>query len=154
MGKDYRRTVARNRKAFHDYHIETTLEAGIVLLGTEVKSIRDGKVSFTDSYAAVDGDQVLLHSLHISPYGHGTTSNHDPKRPRVLLLHRQEIEKLRSRVAERGYTVVPLEIYFSGSWVKVQLGLARGKRQYDKREAIKRREQDRETQVALRRARE
>lgn len=150
MNDKYRRIVATNRKARHDYHIESTVEAGIVLQGTEVKSLREGNISFVDSYASIQGDTVLLHNVHISPYDKGNRFNHEPRRDRVLLLHKREINKLRARVTERGYTLVPLEVHFSGSLVKVTLGLARGKKQYDKRETTRRREQDREAAAAMR----
>lgn len=145
----YHRTVATNRKARFHYHVESTLEAGIVLLGTEVKSLRDGKVNFQDSYASINGYTVTLHGVHISPYGHGNINNHEPTRDRRLLLHRREIDKLRGRVNERGYTLVPLEVYFSGNYAKVKLGLCRGKKQHDKRAAIQEREQQREAKAAL-----
>src|SRR5215216_6302677 len=138
--------VATNRKAFHNYAIEDKFEAGIVLKGTEVKSLRDGKVQLRDSYASVDQrGEVFLHHCHISPYSHGNLMNHDPDRPRKLLLHRKEINKLLGKTLQKGLTLVPLRIYFSpGGKAKVELGLAKGKKQYDRRESIKTREAGRE----------
>lgn len=142
--------VATNRKAFHDYHIEETLEAGIVLRGTEVKSLRQGLVNLRDSYAAVERGEVFLHNCHISPYSHGNILNHDPLRPRKLLLHRKEINKLIGRTQQKGLTLIPLRIYFSPrGHAKVELALARGKKQYDRREAIKEREAGREVERAM-----
>ena len=142
--------VATNRKAFHDYAIEDKFEAGIVLKGTEVKSLRDGKVQLRDSYASVDHGEVFLHHCHISPYSHGNLMNHDPDRPRKLLLHRKEINKLLGKTLQKGLTLVPLRIYFSpGGKAKVELGLAKGKKQYDRRESIKTREAGREVDRAM-----
>ena len=142
--------VATNRKAFHDYAIEDKFEAGIVLKGTEVKSLRDGKVHLRDSYATVDHDEVFLHHCHISPYSHGNYMNHDPDRPRKLLLHRKEINKLLGKTQQKGLTLVPLRIYFSpGGKAKVELALAKGKKQYDRRESIKEREAGREVDRAM-----
>jgi len=144
------KVVATNRKAFHDYHIEEKLEAGIVLKGTEVKSLREGQVNLRDSYASVDHGEVVLHHCHISPYSHGNIMNHDPIRPRKLLLHRKEINKLLGKTQQKGLTLVPLRIYFSPRGLaKVELALARGKRQYDRREAIKQREAGREVERAI-----
>lgn len=142
-------TVATNRKARHDYTIESTLEAGIVLLGTEVKSLRLGKVAIKDSYARFEGGELFLHNLHISPYEEGGDENRDPCRPRKLLLHRHELKRLIGRTQERGYTLVPLQIYFKNGLAKIELALARGKRQYDKRESIKKRIVEREQEAAL-----
>jgi SsrA-binding protein len=141
--------IATNRKAFFDYAIEERLEAGIVLKGTEVKSMREGLVSLRDSYASVDHGEVILHNCHISPYSHGNIMNHDPLRPRKLLLHRKEINKLLGKTQQKGLTIVPLRIYFSPrGQAKVELALARGKKQYDRREAIKDREAGREMERA------
>lgn len=150
MQKDAKqiKVIATNRKAHHLYHIVDTYEAGIALVGTEVKSMRQGRVSFQDSYAAVEKGEVFLHSLHISPYDQANRFNHDPTRTRKLLLHRGEIRKLLGKTAERGYTVVPLRIYFKGKVVKVELALAIGKKLFDRRKTIK----DREVQRDLRRA--
>jgi len=143
--------VATNRKAFHDYAIEEKFEAGMVLKGTEVKSIREGRVNLRDSYASVDGNEVILHHCHISPYSHGNIMNHDPLRPRKLLLHRKEINKLLGRTQQKGLTLVPLRIYFTArGFAKVELALARGKKQYDRREEMREREADREMERARR----
>ena len=149
------KVVATSRKAFHDYAIEEKLEAGIVLKGTEVKSIREGLVNLRDSYASVDHGEVVLHHCHISPYSHGNMMNHDPLRPRKLLLHRKEINKWLGKTKQKGLTIVPLRIYFSPrGQAKVEIALARGKRQYDRREAIKDREAGRELQRAMKSRRE
>lgn len=151
MAKDRaEKVVATNRKAFHDYHIEERLEAGIVLKGTEVKSLREGQVNLRDSYASVDRGELVLHHCHISPYSHGNIMNHDPVRPRKLLLHRKEINKLLGKSQQKGLTLVPLRIYFSPRGLaKVELALAKGKKQYDRREAIKAREVGREVERAI-----
>lgn len=151
MAKDQtEKVVATNRKAFHDYAIEEKLEAGIVLKGTEVKSLREGKVNLRDSYASVDHGEVILHNCHISPYSHGNIMNHDPLRPRKLLLHRKEINKLLGKTQQKGLTLVPLRIYFSSRGkAKVELALAKGKKQYDRREAIKEREAGREVERVM-----
>jgi len=144
------KVVATNRKAFHDYHIEERLEAGIVLKGTEVKSLREGQVNLRDSYASIDRGELVLHHCHISPYSHGNLMNHDPVRPRKLLLHRKEINKLLGKSQQKGLTLVPLRIYFSPRGLaKVELALAKGKKQYDRREAIKAREVGREVERAI-----
>ncbi len=148
------KVVATNRKAFHDYAIEEKLEAGIVLKGTEVKSLREGKVNLRDSYASVDRGEVILHNCHINPYSHGNIMNHDPLRPRKLLLHRKEINKLLGKAQQKGLTLVPLRIYFTQRGVaKVEIALARGKKQYDRRETIKQREAGREVERAMKGAR-
>ena len=142
--------VASNRKAFHDYHIEEKVETGIVLTGTEVKALREGRVNLRDSYASVQRGEVMLLNCHISPYSHGNLMNHDPARPRKLLLHRKEINKLMGRTQQQGMTLVPLRVYFSPKGkAKVELGLGRGKRQYDRREAIREREAGREVERAM-----
>ena len=143
------RTIAENRKARHDYHILETWEAGVSLLGTEVKSIREGRVNLRDSYARVQGEEVWLMNVHISPYSHRGSSDHAEMRERKLLLHRHEIRKLLGKVAEKGLTLVPLELYFKKGRVKVLLALAKGKQAHDKRETIRRREVDRETRAAV-----
>ena len=146
--------VATNRKAFHDYFIEEKLEAGIVLKGTEVKSIREGKVNLRESYASVEHGEAILHNCHISPYSHGNIMNHDPLRPRKLLLHRKEINKLLGKTQQRGLTLVPLRIYFSKrGQAKVEIALVKGKKQYDRREAIKSREAGREVERAMKQGR-
>ncbi len=138
------RVVATNRRARHDYEILETYEAGLVLRGTEVKSLREGKVTFKDSYALVDGNELWLVGCHISPYHHGTDANHDPERKRKLLLHRTEINRLLGKTLERGLTLIPLRLYFMHGRVKLELGLARGKKLYDKRRALREREARRE----------
>ncbi len=138
------KVVATNRKAFHDYAILETYEAGLVLRGTEVKSLRESHVNFKDCYAAVEGDEAWLIGCHISPYHHGSDANHDPERKRKLLLHRREISRLLGKVAERGLTLIPLRLYFKRGRAKVELGLARGKKLHDKRAAIRERDERRE----------
>ncbi len=148
------KVVATNRKAFHDYTIEEKLEAGIVLKGTEVKSLREGRVNLRESYASVDRGEVFLHHCHISPYSHGNIMNHDPARTRKLLLHRKQINKLLAKTRQKGLTLVPLRIYFSPrGQAKVEIALAKGKKQYDRREAIKGREAKREVERAIKGAR-
>jgi SsrA-binding protein len=143
------RTITENRKARHDYHILETWEAGLALLGTEVKSIREGRVNLRDSYARVENGEVWMQNVHISPYSHRGSADHAELRPRKLLLHREEIRKMLGRVAEKGLTLVPLELYFKNGRVKVLLGLAKGKQAHDKRETIRRREVERETRAAV-----
>jgi SsrA-binding protein len=144
-----RKVVARNRKARHEFDILETVEAGMELRGPEVKSMRAGQVSFQDAFARVDRGEVWLHSLHISPYEQANRANVDPIRPRRLLLNRKEIRHLAAKVDEKGLTIVPLEIFFTRGYAKVTLGVARGRKLHDKREALKRREQDREAQRAM-----
>ena len=141
--------IAENRKAFHDYHVLDTWEAGMVLLGTEVKSIREGRVNLRDSYARVEKGEVWLYNVNISSYSHRGYADHEPLRQRKLLMHRDEIRKLIGKTTEKGMTLVPLRMYFSKGRVKVAIGLAKGKKDYDKRETIKRRETDRETRAAI-----
>jgi SsrA-binding protein len=143
------KNVAENRKAFHDYHILETFEAGVALLGTEVKAIREGNVNLRDSYAQVNDGEVWVYNIHIKPYSHRGYADHEPTRKRKLLLHRQEIRKLIGRTVERGMTLVPTRMYFKNGRVKIALGLAKGKQAHDKRETIKRREADRETRAAV-----
>jgi SsrA-binding protein len=144
------KVVATNRKAFHDYFIEERYEAGIMLQGTEVKSLREGRVNLQDSYASVRGSEVYLHQCHISPYSHGNMMNHEPTRVRKLLLHKAEIHKLLGKTQQKGLTLIPLRIYFSKrGYAKVELGLAKGKKLYDRRETIKTREAGREVQRAI-----
>ena len=144
------RDVAVNRKAFHDFFIEEKLEAGLVLKGTEVKSLREGKANLRESYARVEQGKVVLHQCHIGGYSHGNIMNHDPVRPRTLLLHRKEINKLIGRVQQRGLTLIPLRIYFTPRGLaKTELALARGKKHYDHRETIKKREAGREIERAM-----
>jgi SsrA-binding protein len=143
------RLIAENRKARHDYHILETWEAGVVLLGTEVKAIREGRVNLRDSYARADRGEVWLMNVHVSPYSHTGYAHHEEKRQRKLLMHAHEIRKIIGRVAEKGLTLVPLEMYFKKGRVKVLVGLAKGKQAHDKRETIRRREVDRETRAAV-----
>jgi SsrA-binding protein len=148
--KDLEKVVATNRKAFHDYFIEERYEAGIMLQGTEVKSLREGRVNLQDSYASVRGSEVFLHQCHISPYSHGNIMNHEPTRVRKLLLRKIEINKLLGKTQQKGLTLIPLRIYFSKrGYAKVELGLAKGKKLYDRRETIKTREAGREVQRAI-----
>lgn len=139
-----RKTFCLNRKARYDYHIEVTYETGIALLGSEVKSIRQGRANLRDSYAAVERGELFLYNCHISPYAQASRFNADPLRPRKLLMRREEIQRLVGKVEEKGLTLIPLSLYLKGRHVKVELALARGKKQYDRREDIKRREADRE----------
>jgi SsrA-binding protein len=143
------KNIAENRKAFHDYHVLETFEAGVALLGTEVKSIREGRVNLRDSYAQVQGGEVFVHNVHIQPYSHRGYADHAPMRARKLLLHNHEIRKLIGKTVERGMTLVPLRMYFKNGRVKVALALAKGKQAHDKREAIRKRETDRETRAAV-----
>jgi SsrA-binding protein len=135
--------IAQNRKARHDYFIEETIEAGIALTGTEVKSCRAGKANLSDAYAAFKDGEFWLLQCHIAPYSHGNRMNHDPMRPRKLLLHRKEIERLHAKVAQEGRTLIPTRLYFKEGLVKVELGVARGKKSHDKRETIAKREAER-----------
>jgi len=143
------RIIADNRKAFHDYHVLDTWEAGVALLGTEVKAIREGRVNLRDSFARLDRGEIWLMNVHISPYSHTGYAHHDEMRQRKLLLHRHEIEKLAGQVSQKGLTLVPLQLYFKNGRVKVALALVKGKQAHDKRETIRRREADRETQAAI-----
>lgn len=144
-----RKVVASNRKARHEFEILETFEAGLVLRGPEVKSLREGNMSFQDSFARVEGSEVFLYNLHINPYEPATRSNEDPMRPRKLLLHRQEIRKLIGSVEEKGLTMVPLSLYFRGGYAKVEIALARGRKLYDKREKLKKQTQEREARRAM-----
>jgi SsrA-binding protein len=147
------RAIATNRRARHDYEILETVEAGLVLRGTEVKSLRDGLVNFKDSYASVRNGEGWLLGCHINPYSHGTDANHDPERDRKLLLHKKEIARLSGKISERGLTLVPLRLYFKDGRAKVELGLARGRKLHDKRSALREREVRREMDKAARGAR-
>lgn len=144
-----RKIVARNRKARHDYEVLDSVEAGLVLVGTEVKSVRGGKVAFRDAHARAQSGEMWLHNLHIAPYEAGNRWNHDETRPRKLLLHRDQIRRIASRSEEKGLTIVPLDLYFRGGRAKVTLGLCRGKKHRDRREELKRRTMDREAQRAM-----
>jgi SsrA-binding protein len=148
-----RTTIAENRKASHDYHLLETFEAGIVLLGTEVKAIREGRVNLRDSFARIDDGEAYLYNVNISPYSHRGYADHEPTRRRKLLLHRQEIRKLIGKTVEKGMTLVPVRMYFKNGRVKVAISLAKGKKEYDKRETIKRREAERETRAAVKSSR-
>ena len=139
-----KKTIASNKKAFHDFFIEETYECGIELVGTEVKSLRAGKVNLRDSYAMIRGGEAFLCGVHISPYEQGNRFNHDAIRDRKLLLHKREIMRLSGQVAQKGMSLIPLSLYFSGSRVKVEVGLCRGKKLYDKRESIAKHDADRE----------
>jgi SsrA-binding protein len=139
-----RQIIASNRRARHDYEIMDTIEAGIALTGTEVKSCRAGRATLVDGYATVSDDEVWLRGVHIAEYAEGTWTNHAPRRARKLLLHRLEITRLTSKLREKGVALIPLSLYFSGGRVKVELGVARGKREYDKRQSIAKRDADRE----------
>ena len=144
------KVVATNRKARHDYHIEENYEAGIVLTGTEVKSVRGSKVNLKDSYARVDNGEIFLYNMHISPYEPGNRYNHDPLRIRKLLMHKMEISRLAGKIKEKGYAIIPLKVYFKKGRVKIELGLARGKKLYDKRRDIAERDSKREVERAFR----
>jgi SsrA-binding protein len=145
--------IARNRRAFHEYQIDETLEAGMVLTGTEVKSLREGRASLADGFAEISGDEMWLHGVHIPQYTQGTWTNHEPRRTRKLLLHRKEIDRLASSTRERGLTLIPLSLYFKDGKVKIELGLARGKRTYDKRHDLAKKDAAREVERELRRRR-
>ena len=143
------RVIAENRKAFHDYHIVETFEAGMVLVGTEVKAIREGSANLRDSFARVEDGEIWVYNIHINAYSHRGYADHEPTRRRKLLLHRQEIRKLIGKTVEKGMTLVPTRMYFRNGHVKVAVALAKGKHARDKRETIKRREADRETRAAV-----
>ncbi len=141
--------ICQNRKAYHDYHIEETIEAGLLLLGTEVKSLREGRANLKDSYVIIKGGEAFLLNCHISPYSHGNIMNHDPLRTRKLLLHKEQINSLAGKVNMKGYTLIPLKLYFKNSFAKLEIGLAKGKRLFEKRESIKEREARREIEKAV-----
>ena len=138
--------IANNKKAYHDYFIEDKFEAGIVLVGTEVKSLRMGQCSIKEAFISVDDGEIFIQRMHINPYEKGNIFNKDPLRKRKLLLHRAEINKILGKAKEKGYTIVPLKVYFSGSLVKIEIALARGKKLYDKRDSIAKKDQQREAQ--------
>lgn len=144
------KVIAFNRKATHGYDIQESLEAGLVLTGTEVKSIREGKANLKDSFIKIDRGEAFLMGCHISPYSHGNIYNHDPLRDRKLLLHKREINRLYGKIAEKGLTLVPLKLYFKDGYVKIEVALAKGKKLFDKREAIKHREAKRELEREFR----
>ncbi|HEV7240415.1 MAG TPA: SsrA-binding protein SmpB [Thermoanaerobaculia bacterium] len=145
--------IASNKKALHEYFVMQKFEAGLMLTGTEVKSLRDGKANLKDAYVIFKNDEAFLFGAHISPYTHGNLQNHDPERTRKLLLHRREIDKLKVQTTEKGLSVVPLRLYFKGSKVKAEIAIVRGKKQYDKRETERKREADRETAAAIKQSR-
>ena len=146
MGKSGMKLVANNKKAYHDYFIEDTYEAGIALHGTEVKSLRMGKCSIKEAFVRPDGEEMFDYQMHISPYEKGNIFNRDPLRVKKLLLHKSEIRKMKGKIAEKGYTLVPLKVYFNRSLVKVEIGLAKGKKLYDKRQDIAKKDQRREAE--------
>jgi len=145
------KVAATNRKAYHDYYIQETLEAGMSLLGTEVKSLREGRVNLKEGYVAIKDNEAFLLNCHISPYSHGNLQNHEPLRPRKLLLHRKEINRLWGALTQKGLTLLPLKIYFKKGKAKVEIGLAKGKREYEKRATIKEKEDRREIERHLKR---
>lgn len=150
MPKGHGKTLSQNKKAYHDYFIEETYETGMVLQGTEIKSIRAGRVNLKDSFARVQNGEVFLHNMHVSPYEQGNRYNHEPLRTRKLLLHRKEISKLIGMTKEEGYTLVPLKVYLKNGFAKLLLGLGKGKKKYDKREDLKRKEAKRDIERAFR----
>ena len=150
MPKGEGKVVAQNKKARHDYHVEETFEAGIVLQGTEIKSIRAGRANLKDSFARVQNGELFLHNMHISTYEQGNRYNHDPLRTRKLLLHRKEINKLLGATKEQGYSIVPLKMYLKNGFAKLLIGLAKGKKHYDKRDDLKKKDANREIERAFR----
>ncbi len=151
MARESMKPVANNKKAYHDYFIEEKYEAGLALHGTEVKSLRMGKCSVKESFVRIERGEVFVYGMHISPYEKGNIFNKDPLRVRKLLLHRQEIRRMESRIAEKGYTLVPLQVYFKNGLAKVEIGLAKGKKLYDKRQDIAKKDQRREAEKELKR---
>lgn len=149
MNTDAFKTIATNRKARHDYSIDDTFEAGLVLTGTEIKSIRAGHVNLRDGFAVVKEGELWLMNAHIAPYDQGTYANHEPRRPRKLLMHRREINRIAGKLQEKGFTLVPLRLYLKNNRAKIELGLARGKKQYDKRVALREKETRREIDRAV-----
>ena len=150
MGAEQKKIVAQNKKAFHDYFVLDRFEAGIELCGTEVKSIRQGKLNLKDSWCSIVDGELFVNGMHISPYDHGNIFNRDPDRPKRLLLHKREIRKLHDLQKQEGYALIPLSVYFKNSRVKVELGLCKGKKTYDKREAVAKRDAKREMDRAMR----
>jgi SsrA-binding protein len=144
------KVIAVNRRATHDYHIDDRVEAGLVLTGTEIKSIREGRINLREGYARINNGEAWLSNVHIAPYEHGNRYNHEPLRERKLLLHKRELSELVGRVRQRGYTLIPMQVYLKHGKAKVELGLARGKREYDKRHSIAKREADREIERGMR----
>lgn len=146
MSKESKKLIANNKKAYHEYFLEEKYEAGIALHGTEVKSLRMGKCSIKEAFIKIENDEVIIYQMHISPYEKGNIFNRDPLRPKKLLMHKAEINKLKVKIAEKGYTLVPVEVYFKGSLVKVQIALAKGKKLYDKRADIAKKDMRREAE--------
>lgn len=144
MAKEAKKLIANNKKVYHDYFLEEKYEAGVALAGTEVKSLRMGKCSIKEAFIRIENEEVFIYGMHISPYEKGNIFNKNPLRPKKLLMHKQEIRKLIGKIKEKGYTLVPVEVYFSGSLVKVEIALARGKKLYDKRQDIAKKDQKRE----------
>ena len=144
MAKESKKLIANNKKVYHDYFLEEKYETGIALAGTEVKSLRMGKCSIKEAFIRIENEEVIIYGMHVSPYEKGNIFNKDPLRPRKLLMHKQEIRKLIGKIKEKGYTLVPVEVYFSGSLVKVEIALARGKKLYDKRQDMAKKDQERE----------
>jgi len=149
MPKGLGKVIAQNKKAFHDYYIEDTFEVGIVLVGTEIKSIRQGKASIKDAYAHIENTQAYIYNMHVTQYDFGTKENHDPTRIRTLLLHKREIRRLYGLQKQEGYTVIPLKLYLKDGYAKLELALAKGKKQYDKREDLKIKDSNRQIEKAL-----
>lgn len=139
--------LTTNRKAYHEYEVLDTVEAGLVLLGTEIKALRSGKASLSDSYARIEDDEVFLYSMHVTPYDHGNRYNEDPRRTRKLLMHKQEIRRLHAKVKEKGLTLVPLKLYLKHNRAKIEIGLVRGKKIHDKRQALAKKDADRQKQI-------
>lgn len=146
MGRDSIKLIANNKKAYHDYFIEENYEAGVELHGTEVKSIRMGKCSIKEAFVRIEHGEVIVYGMHVSPYEKGNIFNRDPLRPKKLLMHKYEINKIMGKIKEKGYTLVPLKVYFKGSLIKVEIGLAKGKKLYDKRQDIAKKDQRREAE--------
>ena len=146
MAKEAKKLIANNKKVYHDYFLEEKYEAGVALAGTEVKSLRMGKCSIKEAFIRIENEEVFIYGMHISPYEKGNIFNKDPLRPKKLLMHKQEIRKLIGKIKEKGYTLVPVEVYFSGSLVKVEIALARGKKLYDKRQDIAKKDMKREAE--------
>lgn len=152
-GKSYHRQVARNKRAYHEYHVHDKVEAGLALTGTEVKAARSGKVQLRDGFVSFHDGEAFLRDVHVSPYSHGNRDNHEPMRPRKLLLHRREIDRLASQSEPKGWAVVPLSMYVKGRTIKVELGLVQGKKLHDKRAAEREKQLDREAREAMKTAR-
>lgn len=146
MSKESKKLIENNKKAYHEYFLEEKYEAGIALHGTEVKSLRMGKCSIKEAFVRIENDEVIIYQMHISPYEKGNIFNRDPLRPKKLLMHKAEINKLKAKIAEKGYTLVPVEVYFKGSLVKVEIALAKGKKLYDKRADIAKKDMRREAE--------